>query len=175
MRLLKIVTAAVFMLGVTWVLFQGLGHDPRALPSPLIGKPLPAFELVAIDGSQVSSAQLRGRPTIINSWASWCPECVAEYSVLLAAQRRYGPRVAIVGVLYQDQASNALAFLARYGDGGWRNLVDDGGRLAIDFGVTGPPESYFIDAEGIVRFKQFGAVTAAVIDDELVPLLPAGK
>jgi cytochrome c biogenesis protein CcmG/thiol:disulfide interchange protein DsbE len=132
---------------------------------------MPAFELIGIDGQRVDSDDLRGRVVIVNFWASWCFECIAEHQVLLDAQERYGADLAIVGVLYQDQPQDALAFLARHGDGGWPNLVDAEGRVAIDYGVTGVPESFFIDSSGVVRYKQFGAVTSAVVDAQLPGLV----
>lgn len=162
----------VIVVPLAWLFFQGLGRDPRELPSPLIGKPMPAFTLTTIDGRTVTSAQLKGRPVMLNFWASWCiPACVDEHPVLLDAQRRYGDRVQIVGVLYNDTVPDALAFLARYGDGGYLQLRDPAGTLALDFGVTGPPETYFIDAAGIVRAKQFGPLTTATLEAKIASVL----
>ena len=124
-----------------------------------------------MDGGVVSLSEYRGRPVLVNFWASWCFECIEEHRVLVEAKERYGGRFAIVGVLYQDTVEDARRFLARYGDGGWPNLVDDSSSAAIDFGVSGVPESFLIDAQGIVRFAQRGAVTDQVIADQLVPLL----
>jgi len=171
MRILRWALVPVLVVPLGWLLFQGLGRDPRALPSPLIGRPAPAFELVSIDGRTVDSAALRGRVVIVNFWASWCFECIAEHRVLLEAHERYGADLVIIGVLYQDRVDDALGFLAKYGNGGWPNLIDPDGALAIDFGVTGVPESYFIDAAGIVRYKQYGALTRAVLDAQLPTLL----
>jgi cytochrome c biogenesis protein CcmG/thiol:disulfide interchange protein DsbE len=154
-----------------WVLFQGLGRDPREIPSPLIGRPAPDVVLQSMDGDQVSLAAYRGRPVLVNFWASWCFECIAEHQVLMDAQRRYGADFAIVGILYQDTVEDARSFLALHGDGGWPNLVDAFGRAAIEFGVSGVPESFFIDADGIVRYKRWGAVTYEVIETQLPPLL----
>ena len=98
----------------------------------------------------------------MNFWASYCiPACVDEHPVLAAAHERYGDELEIVGVLYSDEPGDAEGFLARYGDAGYPHLVDPDGRLAIEFGVTGPPESYFVDADGILRAKQFGPLTDA--------------
>lgn len=170
MRLLRWVLVPALVLPVSWLLFQGLGRDPRALPSPLIGRAAPTFELASIDGRTVDWVALRGRVVIVNFWASWCFECIAEHGVLLEAQERYGADLVIIGVLYQDSVDDALGFLARYGDGGWPNLVDADGGLAIDYGVTGVPESFFIDAAGTVRYKQYGAVTRAVLNAQLPAL-----
>ena len=171
MRILRWALVPALVVPVAWLMFQGLGRDPRVLPSPLIGRPAPAFELVAMDGQTIDSATLRGETVLVNFWASWCFECIEEHRVLLEAQEQYGPDLVIIGVLYQDTVDDALQFLARYGDGGWPNLVDADGALAIDYGVSGVPESFFIDAAGIVRYKQWGAVTRAVLDAQLPALL----
>ncbi len=171
MRLARLSLVPLIVLPVAWLLFQGLGRDPRAIPSALIGRQAPAVVAVGMDGETVSLAAYRGRPVIVNFWASWCFECIAEHRVLMEAQGRYGERLVIVAVLYQDTVADARGFLARYGDGGWPNLLDPDGRLAIDYGVTGVPESFFIDAAGVVRYKQYGAVTPTVLDEQLPPLL----
>jgi cytochrome c biogenesis protein CcmG/thiol:disulfide interchange protein DsbE len=171
MRILRWALVPALVVPVGWVLFQGLGRDPRALPSPLIGRPAPAFELLSLDGRTIDSATLRGRVVLVNFWASWCFECIAEHRVLLEAQAQYGPDLVIIGVLYQDTVDDARRFLARYGDGGWPNLIDADGALAIDYGVTGVPESFFIGRDGIVRYKQYGAVTQAVLDAQLPSLV----
>ena len=156
---------------LAWLLFTGLGRDPRALPSQLIGKPLPAFAGTTLDGTAFSSADLAGRPAIVNVWASWCiPACVDEHPVLLAAARAYPEQLAVVGVLYQDTADGARSFLARYGDGGWPNVLDASGAITVDLGVTGPPETFFVDASGIVRARYVGPLTAAAMAEQLAAL-----
>jgi cytochrome c biogenesis protein CcmG/thiol:disulfide interchange protein DsbE len=150
----------VVLVPVGWIFLQGIGQDPRALGSQLVGRPMPSFTLRTIDGQTISTASLRGKPVVLNFWASWCiPACVDEHPVLLDAARTTSGRVQFVGVLYQDRVDDALAFLQRYGQTPYPHLVDDASRLAIDFGVTGPPETYFIDAQGVVRAKQFGPLT----------------
>lgn len=124
-----------------------------------------------MDGGTVSMAAYRGRPVLVNFWASWCFECIEEHRVLMAAQERYPDEFAIVGILYQDTVEDAQRFLLRYGDGGWPNLIDTSGTVAIDFGVSGVPESFFIDVDGVVRYKQWGAVTEEAIESQLRPLL----
>ncbi len=173
MRHVRFALLPLIVFPVAWLLFQGLGRDPREIASPLIGRAAPEFSLQTMDGDEVSLADYLGRPVLVNFWASWCFECIAEHHVLMEAQERYGDEVAIIGILYQDTVADARGFLARYGDGGWPNLVDQAGAAAIDFGVSGVPESFFIDAAGIVRYKQWGAVTGDVIELQLARLLDA--
>ena len=174
MRYLRWLLVPIVVVPLTLLLFHGFGRDPREIPSPLIGKPAPSFSLAALDGTRLTAAQLHGRPYVLNFWASWCiPGCVDEHPVLLEAERRYGADVQIVGVVYNDSPAAARTFLDRYGDGGWPQLSDEGGRLAVEYGVTGPPESYFVDATGIVRAKQFGPLTMAAMDQRFAALLAA--
>jgi cytochrome c biogenesis protein CcmG/thiol:disulfide interchange protein DsbE len=168
---LRFAVVPLVVLPVVWLMLQGLGRDPREIPSPLVGKPAPAFTLQTMDGGEVSLAGYRGRPVLVNFWASWCFACIEEHRVLMEAQARYDGQFAIVGVLYQDRVEDARRFLVRYGDGGWPNLVDPAGTVALDYGVSGVPESFFVDAEGLIRYKQWGAVTWEVVERELSPLL----
>lgn len=153
-----------------WLLFTGLGRDPRVIPSPLVGHPLPSFAAIALDGTTFSSDQLAGRPAIVNVWASWCNPCVDEHPVLLDTAAHHASEVTMVGIVYQDTPDGARGFLARYGDGGWPNLLDTSGQIAIDLGVTGPPETFFVDAKGIVRAHHVGPLTAAEMSAQLTAL-----
>ena len=164
----------LLVIPLSWVLLTGFSVNPNEVPSALIGKPMPSFTLQTLSGETVSSADLAGKPVMINFWASWCGPCVSEHPVLLDAQRRFGDRLAIVGVIYQDTPNAAHGFLDRYGDTGYPDLLDDGSRLALDFGVTGPPETYFVDASGIVRAKQFGPLDAASLQAKLAQVGVSG-
>lgn len=169
MRTLRWLLVPILVIPVGWLLFTGFGRDPRELASPLIGQPAPAWSLTTLDGETLSSDQLAGQPYLVNFWASWCvPACVDEHPVLAAAHQ--DDDVAMVGVLYQDSPADAEAFLARLGDAGYPHLVDEDGRLAIDFGVTGPPETFFVDADGIVRSRQWGPLTGATMDERLASI-----
>jgi cytochrome c biogenesis protein CcmG/thiol:disulfide interchange protein DsbE len=173
MRALRWLLVPLLVVPVTWLLFQGFGRDPREVASPLVDRPAPSWTLSTLDGETLSSADLAGRPYLVNFWASWCiPACVDEHPVLAAAYEQYGDELTVVGVLYQDDPDDARAFLARYGDAGYQHLVDPDGRLAIDFGVTGPPETFFVDADGLVRYRQFGPLTDEVMADRLPLILP---
>jgi cytochrome c biogenesis protein CcmG/thiol:disulfide interchange protein DsbE len=157
----------ILVLPISWLLFSGLGRDPRTIPSPLIGKPLPAISGTTLDGRAWDSASLAGKPALVNVWASWCAPCVAEHPLLLDAARQHAGDLQVVGVLYQDTADGAAAFLAHFGDGGWPDVNDAAGRVAVALGVTGPPETFFIDAAGIVRYRQVGPLTSEVLAEQL--------
>ena len=172
MRTLRWLAVPLVVLPLAWLLFQGFGRDPRAVPSALLGRAAPAWELPTLDGGTLSSSELAGRPYVVNFWASWCiPACVDEHPVLAAAHETHGEDLVIVGVLYQDDVSGAESFLARYGDPGYAHLVD-AAALAVDFGVTGPPETFFVDADGVVRDKQVGPLTEATMALRLATILP---
>lgn len=170
-RWLRWVLVPLLVVPLALVLFAGLQGDPRAVPSPLIGRPMPAFSAASLAGGELRSADLVGRPMIVNFWASWCLPCVAEHAVLVETVGRYAGEVTVVGILYQDGPDGARGFLARHGDGGWPHVLDPSGTLAVEYGVTGPPESFFVDAAGNVRDKVIGPVTREVIADKLVPLI----
>ena len=170
-RTLRWLALPFVLIPLSWLLFTGLGRDPRLIPSPLVGHPLPSFTATTLEGTTFSSEQLAGRPAIVNVWASWCiPDCVDEHPILMAAAADYAEQLTMVGILYQDTPDGARRFLARYGDGGWPNLLDASGQIAIDLGVTGPPETFFVDGDGIVRARHVGPLTAAVMAEQLAEL-----
>jgi cytochrome c biogenesis protein CcmG/thiol:disulfide interchange protein DsbE len=167
---LRWIAVPLLVLPVTWLLFTGLGRDPRDIPSPLVGKPLPAFAATTLEGEEFSSTTLAGQPALVNIWASWCDPCVDEHPLLLAAAVAYAGELSMVGIVHNDSAEGARGFLARYGDGGWPDLLDTSGRIAIDLGVTGPPETFFVDADGIVRYRHVGPLTQEVLVEQLAVL-----
>ncbi|MDP9250251.1 MAG: redoxin family protein [Chloroflexota bacterium] len=151
----------IVVVPLAWLLFAGLGRDPREIPSPLVGKALPAIEATTLQGDAWSSVDLAAKPAVINFWASYCiPSCADEHPFLLGLQAHHGADLALIGVLYQDTPDGARGFLARYGDGGWPTLLDPSGRIAVDLGVTGPPETFFVDAHGVVRARYVGPLNA---------------
>ncbi|MDP9342441.1 MAG: TlpA family protein disulfide reductase [Actinomycetota bacterium] len=154
----------------------GLGRDPRAVPSVLVGKRAPAFVLKDVKtGQEVHLADLRGHVVVLNFWASWCVECVEEHPNLFAAWQRYGDSgVVFLSVLYQDRTDAALQFQRRMGQG-WPDLLDPGGRTALDYGVTGPPETFFIGPDGRIAAKQVGPSSYALLASRIRSLLPDSR
>ena len=168
---LRLLIVPLVVLPLAWLLFTGLGRDPRLIPSPLIGKPMPAFVGTTLAGDRFSSADLAGKPAIVNFWASYCiPSCVDEHPVLLDLAERRGDEVQLVGVLVNDTPDRARGFLARYGQVSWPTVLNTDGGISIDYGVTGPPETFFVDARGVVVARHVGPLTAAVVARELAAL-----
>ena len=149
----------------------GLNLNPREVPSPLIGKPAPAFELARLDdpAQRITQADLKGQVWILNVWASWCVACRQEHPLLVEFAKR-NP-VPLYGLNYKDKREDGLAWLRRFGDPYTASLFDIDGRVGIDFGVYGVPETFVIDKQGVIRFKQIGPVTPEVLRDQIEPLL----
>jgi cytochrome c biogenesis protein CcmG/thiol:disulfide interchange protein DsbE len=157
-----------------WAMLDRMGEgtfDPHSLPSPLIGKPLPAFSLPGAAGKQgFSDADVRaaGAPVLLNFFASWCVPCVQEAPLL---DELRGQGVPIWGIAYKDRDEATARFLRDNGNPYARLARDEPGRAAIDFGLYGVPETYLIDRAGIVRWRWAGALTSAIVADTLRPLL----
>lgn len=152
-------------------LFMGLSLNPREVPSPLIGKPAPAFKLQKLgDPSQsVSRDDLLGQVWMLNVWASWCAPCREEHPLIIDIARR--KLLPVYGWNYKDQGAAARNWLANLGDPYVATLVDADGRAGIDFGVYGVPETFIIDRQGIVRFKHAGALTPEILRTRVEPLV----
>lgn len=158
-----------------YAMLRGLGtgrYDPRGVPSVLVGRTAPEFTLPALaaDQAPLTHADLRGlpAPVLVNFWASWCVPCIVEHPQLMRLSRE---GVAVYGINYKDKAPDAEAFLARHGNPFRRLAQDAPGRVAIDWGVYGVPETYFIDREGIIRWRWPGPVTPEVLEQDIRPLL----
>ncbi|MGH2664134.1 MAG: TlpA family protein disulfide reductase [Actinomycetota bacterium] len=155
-----VVVASAVAVTFVALLATGFGRDPRALPSALRGERAPDFALREMDsGELVRLEDLRGQVVVLNFWASWCTACREEHPNFVASWDRYRDRgVAFVGVIFQDDEGNARAYMRELG-GDWPSLVDPGSRTAIDYGVYGVPETFFIAPEGTIAYKQVGATS----------------
>lgn len=159
-------------LAVLALLAYGFTRDPSRIDSPLIGKPAPDFTLELLDGGRLGLSELRGRPVLVNFWASWCyPACWNEAPRLEAAWQRYRDRgVMIVGVVYQDSAENAREFVRKHGKT-YPNGLDPAGRVGLDFGVYGVPETFFIDRKGTIADKHIGEIQMNTLITKIEALL----
>lgn len=147
----------------------GLRLNPREVPSPLIGKPAPRFFAARLENAAavVTPEQLRGQVWLLNVWASWCASCQVEHPVLVDfARRGLAP---VVGLNYKDVRADGMAWLRRHGNPYTTSVYDHDGRIGLDFGVYGVPETFIIDQRGIVRFKHVGPLTPEIVSDKLVP------
>lgn len=160
--ILLLVGGALFVLPMIGLLWAYYDRDARAVPAALVGQDAPSFTLVDLDGSPVRLDDFVGKKVVINFWATWCQPCKIEHPVLVAAPERY-PDVVFLGVIYQDDAEKARAYLRRAGSS-YPHLADPDARTAVDFGVTGVPETYFVDERGIVVHKEAGVVSPPLLD-----------
>jgi cytochrome c biogenesis protein CcmG/thiol:disulfide interchange protein DsbE len=149
----------------------GLHLDPREVPSPLIDKPAPDFALTQLDapGQTIRRADMLGKVWMLNVWASWCDACRDEHPYLVEFAKTKA--VPIYGLDYKDQRPPAQQWLAERGNPYDASLFDASGRVGIDYGVYGVPETFIIDKQGVIRFKQIGALTPEVLQDKVMPLL----
>lgn len=161
MRRVLVLLPLVIFLALAVFLFRGIGKDSTSIPSPLLGKPLPEFALSSLyDESKTLNASDLTGPALINVWATWCPSCKQEHAQLNKIARDEG--VTIYGINYKDDRSKAQVWLEKYLDPYAKNVFDPEGKLGLDLGVYGAPETYLIDAEGIIRYKHIGVVDERV-------------
>lgn len=152
---------------ILWLLAYGFSRDPRYITSPLLGRQAPSFTLTLFDGRSIALADLRGKAVFLNFWASWCPPCRAEAKDLEAAWRRLKDNdMMFIGVDIQDTGKDARAFLREF-DITYPNGSDPSGRIAVDYGVWGIPESFFIDPQGRITYKHVGGIGALVVSAKL--------
>jgi len=149
----------------------GLSLDPKEVPSPLIGKPAPAFKLARLDqpSATISREDLLGKVWMLNVWASWCVACREEHPALVDFARR--KLIPVYGLNYKDVRTDGMAWLDRMGNPYETSAFDVDGRVGIDYGVYGVPETFIIDRQGVVRFKHIGPLTPEVIRDRIEPLI----
>jgi len=166
----RLLPVALFLgLGLLLAVGLKIADHKTEIPSPLIGKKMPEFTLPKLGQEDVlvSSKDLVGRPFLLNVWASWCPTCRHEHPVITDLAKSGAVRV--IGLNYRDEAGDAQQWLQRFGNPYEFSLADISGRTGIDFGVYAAPESFLVDASGTIVFKQIGAMTDEVIEQEILP------
>lgn len=171
MKYLKFLLPLVIFLGLVGFLMKGLSLDPREVPSPLINKPAPAFALTLLDQPDVSLKRddMLGKVWMLNVFASWCVACREEHPLLVAFARQ--KLLPIYGLNYKDERAAGMKWLDTFGNPYEAALYDRDGRVGIDYGVYGVPESFVIDAKGVIRYKQIGPFTLEAIETRLIPLV----
>ncbi|HXZ49900.1 MAG TPA: DsbE family thiol:disulfide interchange protein [Usitatibacter sp.] len=149
----------------------GLTRDPHEVPSPFIGKPAPAFKLARLhEGDQTfGPEEMRGKVWLLNVWSSWCVSCRVEHPLLVEMSRDH--LVPIVGLDYKDKREDGLQWLSRHGNPYLLSACDDEGKVGIDYGVYGVPETFVIDKQGIIRYKQIGPITPEALEKTILPLV----
>ena len=167
--MLRFLAPFVVFVALVAFFFVGLNRDPREIPSPLVNQAAPAFSLqqLQVPSQPFSPAAMRGQVWLFNVWASWCVSCRAEHPVLMALAKT--KLVPIVGLNYKDQRSDALQWLKQFGNPYVLSAADLDGRIGIDYGVYGVPETYVIDKQGIIRMKHIGPVTDEVLQYKILP------
>ncbi len=167
----------LLFVGLAALLYAGVKlsetRDPNVLPSPLIDRPAPEFDLPSLHSpdKRITRADLLGKPYLLNVWASWCPACRLEHPFIDGISKQ--GKVQVIGFNYKDDALDAKRWLQQFGDPYSEILVDRDGRSGIDWGVYGAPETFLVDAEGVVRFKHVGPMTPDIYRDEILPRLGA--
>ncbi len=166
-RYVRLVPFVLFMI-LGWFLWRGLAIDPHALPSVQLGKPLPPFRLHQLKNEKLvlTEQDLQGQVVVLNVWASWCEACIEEQLFLMTLAKQ---GVVIVGLNYKDQPKEARAWLSEWGDPYQVIASDLEGRLAIDIGVYGAPETFLIDKQGTIRYRHVGILTPPIWKQEFEP------
>lgn len=161
----------VIFLVVVGFLAVGLNLDPREVPSPLVGKPAPAFNLPRLDNPEkmISNKDMLGQVWLFNVWASWCGACRDEHPVLVNLAK--SGVVPVYGMDYKDTRMDAMQWLIQRGNPYVATAVDENGRVGIDYGVYGVPETYVIDKSGVIAYKQIGPITDEVLSEKILPLV----
>jgi cytochrome c biogenesis protein CcmG/thiol:disulfide interchange protein DsbE len=152
-------------------LYVGLYRDPHEVPSPLVDKPAPAFRLAQLDdpAKKLGPEDLKGQVWLLNVWASWCVSCRVEHPLLVELAK--SKVVPIVGLNYKDEPAAGMTWLRQNGDPYNLSVVDRDGRVGIDWGVYGVPETFVVDKAGVIRYKQIGPVTAEALEQKILPLV----
>jgi len=165
-----LIPLAVF-LALSAFLFVGLWRDPREIPSPLIDKPAPQFKLAELHqpGKQLATDDLKGQVWLLNVWASWCVSCREEHPLLVELGK--AKIVPIIGLNYKDEPKAGMGWLTQNGDPYSTSVIDRDGRVGIDWGVYGVPETFVVDKQGVIRYKQIGPITVQALEQTILPLV----
>jgi len=166
----KVLLVVAITLPLLIILGLGFRFNPRAVPSVLPGKPAPQCEFRTLEGESVALTDFRGKPVLVNFWSTWCVPCEQEHVLLQQAAQRYDARAQFLGVVYQDEEAAVRRYVARKG-ATYPQMMDPSSRCSIEYGVSGVPETFFIDAKGIVAHKKTGPLTGAEIRSHLDPFV----
>ena len=171
MKALKYVLPLVGFVVLAVFFAVGLSRDPREVPSPFIGKPAPAFSLEQLHRPErvFTPGEMKGKVWMLNVWASWCVSCRVEHPLLVELSRR--GTVPIVGLNYKDKREDGVQWLAKFGDPYVLSAWDVEGKVGLDYGVYGVPETFVIDKQGVVRHKQIGPITPEALEKTILPLI----
>lgn len=163
-RLLLFIPLVLFII-LAGFLWKGLSIDPRELPSALLDKPFPEFSLAALQPPEriLTKQDFMGQPVLVNVWATWCPSCRQEHAQLLTIAQTNS--IPVIGLNYKDDRSAAMVWLQQLGNPYQFNIFDEAGMLGLDLGVYGAPETYLLDAQGIIRYRHVGVITEQVWQD----------
>jgi cytochrome c biogenesis protein CcmG/thiol:disulfide interchange protein DsbE len=167
----KLLIPLVVFLGLSAFLFAGLWRDPREIPSPLIDKPAPQFRLAELHAPEktLGTDDMKGRVWLLNVWASWCVSCREEHPLLVELGK--ARIVPIIGLDYKDDPKAGKGWLAEHGDPYTASVIDRDGRVGIDWGVYGVPETFVVDQQGVIRYKQIGPLTPQALERTILPLV----
>jgi cytochrome c biogenesis protein CcmG/thiol:disulfide interchange protein DsbE len=156
---------------VVAVFVYGFTVDPKLVKSPLLGKPAPGFSITRLGGNEtLTLADLKGKPVVLNFWASWCAACRDEAHLLQATHTVYEKQkkeLRVIGIAIQDTEEKALAFARRFGKTYFLGMDTPAGDISLSYGIYGVPETFFLDGNGVIQYKQIGAVTADVIEEQV--------
>jgi cytochrome c biogenesis protein CcmG/thiol:disulfide interchange protein DsbE len=168
---MKFAVPLILFAAMVGFLGVGLWRDPHLVPSPLIDRPAPAFHLARLDepDRSFSPQELLGKVWLLNTWASWCVSCREEHPLLMALSK--ADVIPIYGLNYKDTRPNALEWLSERGNPYVFNMQDTDGRVGIDYGVYGVPETYLIDKTGVIRYKQIGPLTLKALEETILPMV----
>ena len=171
MRSLKFIVPLVVFLGLAAFLAVGLTRDPREIPSPFIGKAAPGFKLEQLADEKLAFTpdEMKGKVWLLNVWASWCVACRVEHPLLVQMSKQKA--VPIVGLNYKDKRDEGLQWLRKHGDPYSLSAYDVEGKVGIDYGVYGVPETFVIDKQGVIRYKQIGPITPEALEKKIMPLV----